>query len=246
MNQKLTALIVDDEESARKLLKKLLEETLFFNDIKMASSVNSAITELAQFEPDMIFLDIKMPGKDGLLFSQEIQSKKIKSKIVFVTAYDQYALQAIKNQAFDYLLKPVDRKELKQSVLRFIAIKKETQAGGNNAKSPDLFEKIERIRINTRTGTLFINPSSIFYCKAEGNYTAICTGDKQHLCSMNLGRIGEMLPQNGFIRLGRSLIVNYEHITLLDRKENQLTLARNGETVVLKIPRQHVKDLDNL
>jgi len=113
-------------------------------------------------------------------------------------------------------------------------------------KPVDSVDKYNKIRINTRTGTLFINPSAILYCKAEGNYTSICTGDKQHLCSMNLGKVGDMLPENGFVRLGRSLIINLEYINMLNRKENELTLARNEESVVLKIPRQHLKDLDNL
>jgi response regulator of citrate/malate metabolism len=118
MEQKLSALIVDDEESARKLLKKLLEETLYFSEIRIASSVASAKNELFEFEPDLIFLDIKMPGKDGFTFIHDLQHKNIEPEIVFVTAYEQYAIKAIKFGAFDYLLKPVNRKELKQHVLK--------------------------------------------------------------------------------------------------------------------------------
>ena len=73
MQQKLSALIVDDEESARILLNKLLEETLFFNEIRLAHSVNTAIDELSDFEPDMIFLDVMMPGKDGFDFINDLQ-----------------------------------------------------------------------------------------------------------------------------------------------------------------------------
>jgi two-component system, LytTR family, response regulator len=244
MKGKLSALIIDDEESARKLLNKLLEETQYFSDIRLAKSVTSANNELTQFEPDIIFLDIKMPGKDGFTLIHDLPLKKRKPGIVFVTAYDQYAIKAIKNQAFDYLLKPVNRKELKQCIVKFIERKNEGQITDRQEKSVELLEKIPRIRVNTRTGTVFINPATILFCKADGNYTTICTGEKQHLCSMNLGKIEELLPGSGFIRVGRSHIINFEYITMLDRKESTVTLVRDGESMTVKIPRQHLKDLD--
>jgi two-component system LytT family response regulator len=244
MEQKLTALVIDDEESARKLLYKLLEETLFFNEIRLAHSVASANNELAQFEPDIIFLDIKMPGKDGFSFLNDLQEGISKPGIVFVTAYEQYAIKAIKNQAFDYLLKPVNRKELKQCIIRFTESRDGIQVSERQKKYEETTEKITRIRVKTRTGTVFINPSTILYCRADGNYTIICTGEKQHLCSLNLSKVKELLPGSGFIRVGRSHIINFEYITLLDRKECTLTLTREDESVKIVIPRHHLKDLD--
>jgi len=244
MKQKLSALIVDDEKNARILLNKLLEETLLFNDIRLAQSVSAAYIELTRFEPDIIFLDIKMPGKDGFAFIQDLPQRNKMHKIVFVTAYDQFAIKAIKNQAFDYLLKPVNRKELKQCITRFIERKNDDPDTERQAKTVESHEKITRIRVNTRTGTLFINPADILFSKAEGNYTTICTGKKQYLCSMNLGKVAELLPKNGFIRVGRSHIVNFEYITMLDRKESTITLVRDGESVTVKIPKRHLKDLD--
>lgn len=246
MEQKLTALIIDDEESARKLLNKLLEETLFFREIRSAQSVASANNELTRFEPDLVFLDIKMPGKDGFALVHDLNLKNKKPGIVFVTAYERFAIKAIRNQAFDYLLKPVNRKELKQCIIRYIEEKRAEMDAVSVEKHAVIAEKLTRIRVNTRTGTVFINPSSILYCKADGNYTTICTGEKQFLCSMNLGKVGEMLPRNSFLRVGRSHIINFEFITMLDRKESTVTLVGNGETVTIKIPRQHLKDLDTL
>ncbi len=244
MGQKLSALIVDDEENARILLNKLLEETLLFDEIRVSQSVSSAYSELSRFEPDMIFLDIKMPGKDGFGFIDDLPQKYMRHKIIFVTAYDQFAVKAIKNQAFDYLLKPVNRKELRQCVLRFIESNNDNPASGNQMKTTETVDKIVRIRVNTRTGTLFINPADVLFSKAEGNYTTICTGKKQYLCSMNLGNIMELLPRKGFIRIGRSYIINLEYITMLDRKNSSITLVRDSESVTVKIPRLHLKDLD--
>ncbi|TAL79762.1 MAG: response regulator transcription factor [Bacteroidetes bacterium] len=164
--------------------------------------------------------------------------------MVFVTAYDQYAIKAIKSRAFDYLLKPVNRKELRQCIIRFIESRKEDPISDRLVKPVDAPEKFSRIRVNNRNGTIFINPGSILFCKADGNYTVICTGEKQHLCSLNLGKLAGQLPKIGFIRVGRSHIINFEHITMLDRKESVVTLVRDGESVKLKIPRLHLKDLD--
>ena len=123
MEQKLRALIVDDEDGARKLLKKLLEETSFFKEISEASSVNSANSVMLQFDPDLVFLDIKMPGKDGFSFINDLKLNYRNPEIVFVTAYEQFAVKALRNKAFDYLLKPVNRKDLKQCITRFIELK---------------------------------------------------------------------------------------------------------------------------
>lgn len=244
MEPKLNALIVDDEENARILLNKLLEETLLFNEIRETESVDGAFDELKRFEPDIIFLDIKMPGKDGFSFIQELPESYKKYKIVFVTAYDQYAIKAIKNQAFDYLLKPMNRKELRLCLTRFIEKQEKEAIHEDPVKVIEYPDRMTRIRVNTRTGTLFINPADILYCKAEGNYTTVYTGKKHFLCSMNLGKVAELLPKSGFIRVGRSHIINFEYITMLDRKECTILLSRDNESVKVKIPRQHLKDLD--
>ena len=242
----MRALIVDDEENARILLNKLLEETLLFTEVRAAQSVDAAYNELIHFDPDIIFLDIKMPGKDGFEFIQGLPPNYNSHKIVFVTAYDQFAIKAIKNQAFDYLLKPVNRRELTQCLSRYIDNTNEDKSSIVPVKVSSPKDRPARIRVNTRTGTLFINPVDILFCKAEGNYTTVCTGKKQHLCSMNLGRVAELLPENGFIRIGRSYIVNFEYITMLDRKDCTVLLVREGESVTVKIPRHHLKDLDIL
>jgi two-component system, LytTR family, response regulator len=242
MEHKLSALVVDDEESDRRLIAKLLEETLFFSEIKLAESVDSALRELNNFKPDLIFLDIRMPGKYGIEFVNELNFFDGKPAIVFVTAHDQYAIQAIKIQAFDYLLKPVNRKELKNCIEKYIGKRKETLP--QYIFEAESSRKISRIKVNTRTGTVFINPKTILFCKAEGNYTIICTGEKEYLCSLNLGKLQEQLLSGSFIRIGRSLIINFEYITLLDRKKNVITLVRDNESVLVKVPHQHLKDLD--
>jgi len=244
MNTTLKALIIDDEEGARKLLKKLLDETHCFNDLRFAHSSSSASAELKTFEPDMIFLDIKMPDKDGFDFLNELNHRNGRPGVVFVTAYEQYALKAIKYQAFDYLLKPVNRKDLRQCVQKYLAAGKDMIASAHLVKQQNIPERMIRVKVSTRTGTLFVNPLNILYCRADGNYTIIHTGERELLCSMNIGRLKDILPEHSFIRIGRSLILNIEHITHLDRKQSNVTLMYQGKSVTVKIPRVHLKEME--
>jgi two-component system LytT family response regulator len=246
MEQNLSALIVDDEVSARKLLEKLLEETQCFKEIMIASSFNEALDKLMLCDPDMIFVEARISGMDGFSFLDQIPHGLKKPGIVVITAFDHFAIEAIRKEVFDYILKPVDRKELKQCIARYaerIRVQIESEKLSESSSHREL---IPRIRVNTRTGTIFINPAAILYCKADGNYTTICTGTKQLLCSMNLGKIQELLPGAGFIRIGRSHIVNFEYVTMIDRKECQVTLVKNNESAVVKLPRHLLKDLDIL
>jgi two-component system, LytTR family, response regulator len=244
MDQKLTALIIDDEEKARVLLKKLLEESNFFSDIRTSSSASGGMKELANFTPGLIFLDIKMPGKDGFAFLHDIRNENIHSEIVFVTAYDQFAIKAIRNHAFDYLLKPVNRDELKECIQQFMVKQKEHHLPDRLGKFLESWEESSKIRFSTRAGFVFIDPSEIIYCEAEGNYTVIHMGTRQHMCSIQLGKVAEMLPANGFIRLGRSLIVNLGYIIQVDRKSKQVVFEKDGETFTIKVPRLHLKELE--
>jgi two-component system LytT family response regulator len=244
MESKLSALIIDDEDGARKLLKKLLDETHLFHDLRLVNSGAAATEELNEFDPDMIFLDIRMPEKDGFGVLTDMSHRNGRPGIVFVTAYEQYALKAIKNQAFDYLLKPVNRKELKLCIQKYISVRKDAAALVTNAGQQFNQDKIKRVKVSTRTGTLFVNPANILYCRADGNYTIICTIEKELLCSANIGKMREMLPETGFIRIGRSLILNLEHITRLDRRQSTVTMVHQGETVTVKIPRNHLRELE--
>jgi DNA-binding LytR/AlgR family response regulator len=243
MEKKLSALIVDDEENALTLLNKLLEDTQQFSEVRNASSALQAREELTQFNPDLIFLDIKMPDMDGFSFLEQLKKEKRSTEVVFVTAYDQFALKAIKNHAFDYLLKPVDRKELLDCIMQFKDKKQES----------NLFDRLEKLihepkdntklRIHTRSGYLFIEPASILYCQADGNYTLIDQGDRQHLCSMQLGVVEDLLPKDRFIRLGRSLIINFNFISSIDRKKLKITFEKEGSAYSIPISKAQLKEL---
>jgi two-component system LytT family response regulator len=240
----LKALITDDEDKAVQLLQKLLEDTGSFDEIRWARSAGEAARELRHFSPDVIFLDIKMPGKDGITLLKELRSQEGHAEVVFVTAYDEYAIQAVKNSAFDYLLKPVDRKELAECIERL------RRGGGTREVVRHIQQLVRsqeppRLRINTRTGYVLIDPSTIYYCKADGNYTQIETEDQSHLCSLQLGVLGKRLSASDFSRLGRSLILCLRHVRMVDRKEGMVVFGSDTEMKRLALTRSQLRELDS-
>jgi two-component system LytT family response regulator len=187
-----------------------------------------------------------MPGKDGFCFLEEIPPGLKDTEIVFVTAFDQYALKAIKKKAFDYLLKPVDRSELRECIIKLQdnLDKKNTPINLLDLNTP--ISKYYKIKINTRNGLLFINPESILYIKADSNYSDIYTDEKMISCSFTLGKVAELLPETDFVRIGRSFIFNSRYLYQLDRKKSEITLRKDEKFYKVLIPKNHMKDLDNI
>jgi len=244
MQQKLTALIVDDEEKALQLLNQLLEDTQQFSEIRRASSARLAGEAIKRFNPDLIFLDIKMPGQDGFSFLKELRHQQINAEIVFVTAHDQFALDALRSHAFGYLLKPVNREELSECIHHFKHRAKNAGSLERLGKFLESYEGNSKLRFNTRAGYVFIEAASILYCEAEGNYTNIQMGEKQHMCSLPLGSVEEILPGIGFLRLGRSLIINLTNVSRVDRKANQLTFEKDGQSWIIKVSKMQLRELE--
>ncbi len=227
----LTCVIVDDEKESCDLLQNLLEP---FKDIKIASvcqNVDSAFQRIVEIRPDVIFLDIEMPEKDGFDLAMIINEQtNLTPRIVFITAFDQYAIQAIKMSAFDYLLKPVEREELSKTIKK---LNTELEKNNLNTKLDKLllnFNK-RRLRLNTLNGFVLFNPDNILYCEAEINYTHIYYLKGNHdTVTLNIGKIEKMLSPDTFIRISRSTIINMDYLREVTRKSKKCTL-QNNETI---------------
>jgi two-component system, LytTR family, response regulator len=244
--EKLAALIVDDEEKAVILLNKLLADTEEFCQIRSAYSPSAAKNELLQFKPDLIFLDVQMPEMDGFTLLRDLHAERTGAEVIFVTAYDKFMLDAIRNHAFGYLLKPVNRNELNHCIIDY---KKRRGTGdffGKLGKFLELQQENSKLRFNTRAGYFFINPANILYCQADGNYSSIHTGDKEQVCSLQLGAVQEMLPKNSFVRLGRSLIINFRFVSSVDRKKNVLLFEKEGKVYSIKVSDAQLKELEKI
>jgi DNA-binding LytR/AlgR family response regulator len=245
---KIKALIVDDEFNSRSLMSKMLET---FDDISVlgsASSADEGISMVLDKKPDLLFLDISMPGKDGFDLVTELKNAETIPDIIFVTAFDQFAIQAFKVSAFDYLLKPVDIDALEETIERY-RLKK----NGSNLQSKIdvLIEQISgkktfsKITVPTRTGVKLFDPEEIVFCEAEGNYTLLTTTNgERSVITHNIGKVEEMLTGDSFFRTSRSYLINLNHLAGFDRKTKSLTLLGGDKQVVLSVPLKALKKLD--
>lgn len=248
MEDLLKILLVDDEPEARELLKYMLQESDGVSVIGTAGDVDEAVLIMKREKPHLVLLDIQMPGKDGFQFIEQIQGSEHEPGVIFVTAYEHYAIQAIRNSVFDYILKPVHQEELDSAILRF-------RTSGRKVQNQDLHELITtlrskgpvKIKLNTRAGYMLIDPAEVVFCEADGNYTHIqLTNGSRETCTQNLGNIEEVLEGGTFFRASRSYLLNLKYLSRVDRKNNQCLLEYPGDSCSIRIPAQKIKMLESI
>jgi len=211
----IEAVLVDDEEKALQSLT--WELTNFSDEINVSASFTNpseALNYLAVHTPDCLFLDIEMPTMDGFQFIQKLTNKNF--PVVITTAYNQYAIKALKNEAIDYLLKPIDTDDLNDTIVK---IKK------YNAKhfSAERLEKLllnfnsnathKRITLNTDGKLMFLKSDEIIYAESDGNYSTIYLQDGQKIVlTKKLKEVNQLLPEDCFFRIHNSYIINLHKV----------------------------------
>lgn len=227
----LKVVIVDDESPARSYLSKLLEllypEKFFIVD--ECDSVEKAVLSITKFCPDIVFLDIQMPRKNG--FELFKYFKNIQFEVIFTTAHKNFAIEAIKMSAFDYLLKPINPEELQISLSRFESkIENNKDVNRFQLLLKNLENKInsdKKIVLSTKKGFEVISANSILYCKAEESYSKFFRIDDFILSSKSFKEACEILVEPTFIRIHKSYIVNVNFIKFFNTSEYMLELV-NG------------------
>jgi len=246
VEETLRILIVDDDPEARDLLKFILQERNGLRVVGLAGCVDDAIALLRKEKPDLVLLDIQMPGKDGFHFIEQIKMSGLEPGIIFVTAFDHYAIQAIRNSVFDYIMKPVMQEELFTAITRF----SNRRSKGEVTNLSELIEALkgqgtDKIKLNTRSGYMLIHPSEVVFCQADGNYTHIqLSAGNREITTQNLGAIEELLNSGAFFRVSRSYLVNLKYLARVDRKNSLCILEYNGATFPVKIPAQKIRLLE--
>ncbi|HUH47027.1 MAG TPA: LytTR family DNA-binding domain-containing protein [Arenibacter sp.] len=242
----LEAVLVDDEIKALQGLS--WELTNFSNEIKVVASFTDPFEALAYLEkntPDCLFLDIEMPTMDGFQFIQKLQNKEF--PVVITTAYNQYAIKALKNEAIDYLLKPIDSDDLVATIAK---IKK----FNNKNYTVDKLEKIllkfnsnaiqKKITINTDGKLLFLQSDEILFAESDGNYTTLFLSDGQKiLLTKKLKEVNEILPSDTFFRIHNSFIINMTKIKEFLKTDGYVILQSNHKIPVSRQKKSDFLDL---
>ncbi len=217
----LKVLLIDDEQRATDALRLMMVKTIpEIGEIMVCNDSRQSAEKIHVFQPGLVFLDIQMPHLNGFELLEKIPNKNF--KIIFTTAYNEYALQAIRYSAFDYLLKPVDIEELQASVHRFL------EGNEDYRQQYDLLKNIMhniqasssedfRLALPTKEGVHFLQPQDIISCEALGNYTKfIVATNKSYLISKTLGEYDTLLTPQNFIRTHKSHLVNKKYISFID------------------------------
>jgi two-component system LytT family response regulator len=214
MKNQLRAVIVDDERIARKNLQEMLAEHPEIQVVAEADSIQKAIEVIEDLEPDVVFLDIQMPGGSGFDLLDKIEAN---FKVIFVTAFDEYAIRAFEVNALDYLLKPVEPERLTNAIKRLFE-----PAAAENAitirKEIKTLTYYDRIFLKMGNSPRFLKVSLIKCICAERDYSEVWTADgKKNLVFMLLNEWEKRLPERYFSRIHRSTIINLEYV---DRVED--------------------------
>lgn len=237
----LRCLIVDDEPLARDRLRGLLRDE---RDVEIAAECadgRKAVAAILKLEPDLVFLDVQMPGLDGFGVLEALPPESIPA-VIFVTAYDQYALRAFDAQALDYLLKPFDRERFRRALGRARDHLLKRQDGTLEPRLLALLEHLaerkpflERLVIKSAGRVYFLRTEEVDWIEAGGNYVRLHTGKDSHLLRETMNHLETRLDPQRFLRIHRSTIVSIERIKELHPwfKGEHVVILRDGTRLTL-------------
>jgi two-component system LytT family response regulator len=230
MESKIKCLIIDDDPFIMDLLQdKLMQHLPEVEVIATANSGTEGLKKIAEFKPDLVFLDVEMLDMTG--FEMLSQLKTIPFQTIFITSYNHYAIKAIRFNALDYLLKPIDLGELKKSIKRY-RVKMKSEAGHDsmntalhNMQTTDISE--HKLVLRTQEGEMKLILKDIIRIVGERNYSYIyLTNSKRKLVTKTLADMEDLLSEKGFFRCHKSFLVNRQHITAL---VNSITLKMSDQ-----------------
>jgi len=242
----IKAVIVDDEQLAIESLQWEIDN--FCQEVKVIETFTNpkeAISGINYLKPDLVFLDIEMPEIDGFQLLQLLDNKNF--DLIITTAYNQYAIQAFKANAIDYLLKPVDPDELVQAIEKVISRQLNKTNTSNIEKILNNiiksgYERSGKVPLNMNQKIKLIDANQILYCKSDGSYTTVFMKDgEEHLVSKNIKHIEQILPSEMFIRTHKSYIVNLKEIKELIKHGNGEIVLSNER--IIPISRSHRKQV---
>jgi len=233
--------IVDDESKAVDNLRFLIESELpEVTQIESHTNPLKAIQEIHNFKPDLLFLDIKMPFLDGFGFLEALGEYTF--DVIFTTAYEQYAIDAIRKSALDYLLKPIDTNDLIKAFERFKK-NKSSSAIAKNDVPKHYVPSVDHLSIPVLDGVHFVKFEDIVLLEADVNYTIICLNEKKSVISSKTLKVYDaLLASKGFFRVHHSHLINLKLVSSLLKSE-VLCLADGSQVPVSRRKKSELKSL---
>lgn len=237
---KLNALIVEDEANSREILRNYLSK--YCPDVSIkgeAASIKEAKEVILKTDLDLVFLDVEMPFGNAFDLLDQLPERTFET--VFVTAYNQYAMDAVNNHAAYYLMKPINIDELIKAVDYVEEIKQKEDALEDKVLQPKLKSVEGKITLPQQDGFQVLNVSDIIYCKADDNYTEIFLENKKILVSKTLKYFEEALSQFSFARIHKSYLVNVNEVVKYKKGKGGSVVVSNGKELLVSASKK--KDL---
>ena len=238
---KIRTLVVDDEPLARERVLSLLQQESDVEIVGECSDGTQAVSAIQEQSPDLVFLDVQMPGCDGFEVIRSIGADRMPT-VVFVTAYDEYALQAFEVHALDYLLKPFGKDRFQQTLRHAREALERRRAGDLGRRLLALVQdikpepqRVERLVVKSGGRVFFLRTDEIDWIEAAGNYVRLHLGTESHLFRETMNRMESRLDTRRFARIHRSRIVNTERIKELQPWFNgdYVVILRDGQRLTL-------------
>lgn len=230
----IRCILVDDESNSLEMMEWLLQT--YCPQVKveaLCSNAESGMQAIAKYRPDVVFLDIEMPHMNG--FDMLEQFDKLYFDVVFCTAYDQFAIKAFKYSALNYLLKPVDPDDLKETIRRIeakhaIPTREQLELLISGIKTTQK-QTVNRIALTTSDGMIFVSTADILYCEAESNYTSVVLQNKKIVVSKTLKEIDEALAGPDFYRIHNSFLININQVQRFVRGDGGYVVMNDGKSI---------------
>lgn len=235
----MKTIIIDDERLARSELNKMLRSYPDIDVVDEASNADEAIEKIASHQPDLIFLDIQMPGKTGFEMLTELESVP---RVIFTTAFDEYALKAFEVNALDYLLKPIDQKRLDAAVKKIITADSREAKPEESYVNNEMLTESSQVFVKDGDRCWFIKLNEVRLFESVGNYAKVFFGLHKPLILKSLNALEERLDPKTFFRANRKYIINLQMVEKIEPYFNNglLVELKGGEKIEIS-RRQTVK-----
>lgn len=227
----MKTVLIDDEPLARELVKEYLES---FPDIEIAGECNDGfegIKMISEVQPDLIFLDIQMPRITGFEMLELLDEPPA---VIFTTAFDEYAIKAFEEQAIDYLLKPFSQERFNQAIQKFLSHSPEIKSKTRDLLDSGINKQSQnRIVIKDGSKIKIIPLHEVLYLEAADDYVKVCTKERTYLKKKTMRSFEEVIPEEQFVRLHRSYLVNVSQITGIHpfEKDHHVALLKSGQKI---------------
>lgn len=233
--KRLTTLIIDDEQDSANLLRLQLQK--YCPQIDAVHTFNSPLKALEEIEfikPDLVFLDIEMPELNGFQFLEKLLP--ITFSVVFITAYNEFAIKAFRFSALDYLVKPIFVDDLVEAVKKAINVGKPLQEQINLFQQQAHAKQINKIAVSSLSGIVFINLEDILYVEASSNYSIlVLLNAEKVIISKTLKDVQQILENRDFFRIHRQYIVNLNKVKLFNKNDCILTMENDKQLQVARV-----------